>query len=141
MSTEMMNTTMEPEVIPAKTAQKRVRATKAEASTNAMEMEEVVTIPAVDDEGDEETQKKRRTRKPAMTTQDAFEKFESGELNGIVAEYGDKRLRAVFINVEGQKQAFAPADPGKPYSMQSYEQLKNSINILSQYTKVKVMAF
>lgn len=86
-------------------------------------------------------EKKHRTRKPAMAVQEAFEKFESGELNGIVAEYGDKRLRAVFMNIEGSKQAFAPADPGKPYSGQDYEMLKNSMDILSRYTKVKVMGF
>lgn len=102
------------------------------------EMNTMESMTSMENVGEE---KKRRTRKPVMTTQEAFEKFEGGELNGIVAEYGDKRLRAVFMNIEGQKQAFAPADPGKPYSGQDYEMLKNSLNILSQYTKVKVMGF
>lgn len=102
------------------------------------EMNNMKSMNSMENVGEE---KKHRTRKPAMTTQEAFEKFEGGELNGIVAEYGDKRLRAVFMNIEGCKQAFAPADPGKPYSGQDYEMLKNSLNILSQYTKVKVMGF
>lgn len=104
-------------------------------------MEEMNTMKNMNSMENVGEEKKHRTRKPAMTVQEAFEKFEGGELNGIVAEYGDKRLRAVFMNIEGNKQAFAPADPGKPYSGQNYEMLKNSMDILSRYTKVKVMAF
>lgn len=104
-------------------------------------MEEMNTMESMNSVKNVGEEKKHRTRKPAMTTQEAFEKFESGELNGIVAEYGDKRLRAVFMNIEGKKQAFAPADPGKPYSGQDYEMLKSALNVLSRYTKVKVMGF
>lgn len=104
-------------------------------------MEEMNTMESMNSMENVGEEKKHRTRKPAMTTQEAFEKFESGELNGIVAEYGDKRLRAVFMNIEGNKRAFAPADPGKPYSGQDYEMLKSAMNVLSRYTKVKVMAF
>ena len=104
-------------------------------------MEEMNTMESMTSMENVGEEKKRRTRKPAMTAQEAFEKFESGELNGIVAEYGDKRLRAVFMNIEGNKRAFAPADPGKPYSGQDYEMLKSAMNVLSRYTKVKVMAF
>lgn len=87
-----------------------------------------------------ETTTKRRGRvaKPALTLTDALSKFDSGEMKAFSAEYGDNKLKSIFVNIEGVPTVLAPGKDGENFVMQDYATMKNTLSIIDSVYKVSV---
>lgn len=87
-----------------------------------------------------ETTKKHRGRaaKPAMTLTDVLNKFDAGEVKAFSAEWGKDKLKAIIAKVDGVPTAFVPADAGKGFNMQDYNDTKSMLSIIDKAYPVSV---
>ena len=87
-----------------------------------------------------ETTKKHRGRvaKPAMTLTDVLNKFDAGEVKAFSAEWGKDKLKAIIAKVDGVPIALVPADAGKGFNMQDYNDTKSMLSIIDKAYPVSV---
>ena len=87
-----------------------------------------------------ETAKKHRgsVAKPAMTLTDVLNKFDAGEVKAFSAEWGKDKLKAIIAKVDGVPTAFVPADAGKGFNMQDYNDTKSMLSIIDKAYPVSV---
>lgn len=87
-----------------------------------------------------ETTKKHRGRaaKPAMTLTDVLNKFDADEVKAFSAEWGKDKLKAIIAKVDGVPTAFVPADAGKGFNMQDYNDTKAMLAIIDKAYPVSV---
>lgn len=89
---------------------------------------------------DVETAKKHRGRaaKPAMTLTDVLNKFDTDEVKAFSAEWGKDKLKAIIVKVDGVPTALVPADAGKGFNMQDYNDTKAMLTIIDKAYPVSV---
>lgn len=99
-----------------------------------------VTTETTEVATDVETAKKHRGRaaKPAMTLTDVLNKFDTGEVKAFSAEWGKDKLKAIIAKVDGVPTAFVPADAGKGFNMQDYNDTKSMLSIIDKAYPVSV---
>ena len=99
-----------------------------------------VTTETTEVATDVETAKKHRGRaaKPAMTLTDVLNKFDAGEVKAFSAEWGKDKLKAIIAKVDGVPTAFVPADAGKGFNMQDYNDTKSMLSIIDKAYPVSV---
>lgn len=87
-----------------------------------------------------ETAKKHRGRaaKPAMTLTDVLNKFDADEVKAFSAEWGKDKLKAILVKVDGVPTALVPADAGKGFNMQDYNDTKSMLSIIDKAYPVSV---
>ena len=87
-----------------------------------------------------ETVKKHRGRavKPAITLTDALNKFDTDEVKAFSAEWGKDKLKAIIVKVDGVPTALVPADAGKGFNMQDYNDTKSMLSIIDKAYPVSV---
>lgn len=87
-----------------------------------------------------ETIKKHRGRaaKPTMTLTDVLNKFDADEVKAFSAEWGKDKLKAIIAKVDGVPTAFVPADAGKGFNMQDYNDTKSMLSIIDKAYPVSV---
>lgn len=87
-----------------------------------------------------ETTKKHRGRaaKPAMTLTDVLNKFDADEVKAFSAEWGKDKLKAILVKVDGVPTALVPADAGKGFNMQDYNDTKSMLSIIDRAYPVSV---
>ena len=87
-----------------------------------------------------ETAKKHRGRaaKPAMTLTDVLNKFDADEVKAFSAEWGKDKLKAIIVKVDGVPTALVPADAGKGFNMQDYNDTKSMLSIIDKAYPVSV---
>ena len=87
-----------------------------------------------------ETTKKHRGRaaKPAMTLTDVLNKFDTDEVKAFSAEWGKDKLKAIIVKVDGVPTALVPADAGKGFNMQDYNDTKSMLSIIDRAYPVSV---
>lgn len=87
-----------------------------------------------------ETTKKHRGRaaKPAMTLTDVLNKFDADEVKAFSAEWGKDKLKAIIAKVDGVPTALVPADAGKGFNMQDYNDTKAMLSIIDKAYPVSV---
>lgn len=87
-----------------------------------------------------ETAKKHRGRaaKPTMTLTDVLNKFDADEVKAFSAEWGKDKLKAIIAKVDGVPTAFVPADAGKGFNMQDYNDTKSMLSIIDKAYPVSV---
>ena len=99
-----------------------------------------VTTETTEVATDVETAKKHRGRaaKPAMTLTDVLNKFDTDEVKAFSAEWGRDRLKAIIVKVDGVPTALVPADAGKGFNMQDYNDTKSMLSIIDKAYPVSV---
>ena len=99
-----------------------------------------VTTETTEVATDVETAKKHRGRaaKPAMTLTDVLNKFDTDEVKAFSAEWGKDKLKAIIAKVDGVPTAFVPADAGKGFNMQDYNDTKSMLSIIDKAYPVSV---
>ena len=99
-----------------------------------------VTTETTEVATDVETAKKHRGRaaKPAMTLTDVLNKFDAGEVKAFSAEWGKDKLKAIIVKVDGVPTALVPADAGKGFNMQDYNDTKSMLSIIDKAYPVSV---
>ena len=99
-----------------------------------------VTTETTEVATDVETAKKHRGRaaKPAMTLTDVLNKFDAGEVKAFSAEWGKDKLKAIIAKVDGVPTALVPADAGKGFNMQDYNDTKSMLSIIDKAYPVSV---
>lgn len=87
-----------------------------------------------------ETTKKHhgRAAKPAMTLTDVLNKFDADEVKAFSAEWGKDKLKAIIAKVDGVPTALVPADAGKGFNMQDYNDTKAMLAIIDKAYPVSV---
>ena len=99
-----------------------------------------VTTATTEVATDVETAKKHRGRvaKPAMTLTDVLNKFDTDEVKAFSAEWGKDKLKAIIAKVDGVPMALVPADAGKGFNMQDYNDTKSMLSIIDKAYPVSV---
>ena len=87
-----------------------------------------------------ETTKKHRGRaaKPTLTLTDVLNKFDADEVKAFSAEWGKDKLKAILVKVDGVPTALVPADVGKGFNMQDYNDTKSMLSIIDKAYPVSV---
>lgn len=104
------------------------------------EMTTMTTTETAEVATEVETAKKHRGRaaKPAMTLTDVLNKFDAGEVKAFSAEWGKDKLKAIIAKVDGVPTALVPADAGKGFNMQDYNDTKSMLSIIDKAYPVSV---
>ena len=104
------------------------------------EMTTMTTTETAEVATEVETTKKHRGRaaKPAMTLTDVLNKFDADEVKAFSAEWGKDKLKAIIAKVDGVPTAFVPADAGKGFNMQDYNDTKSMLSIIDKAYPVSV---
>ena len=99
-----------------------------------------VTTETAEAVAEVETTKKHRGRaaKPAMTLTDVLNKFDADEVKAFSAEWGKDKLKAILVKVDGVPTALVPADAGKGFNMQDYNDTKSMLSIIDKAYPVSV---
>lgn len=104
------------------------------------EMTTMTTTETAEVATEVETAKKHRGRaaKPAMTLTDVLNKFDADEVKAFSAEWGKDKLKAILVKVDGVPTALVPADAGKGFNMQDYNDTKSMLSIIDKAYPVSV---
>lgn len=104
------------------------------------EMTTMTTTETAEVATEVETAKKHRGRaaKPAMTLTDVLNKFDTDEVKAFSAEWGKDKLKAIIVKVDGVPTALVPADAGKGFNMQDYNDTKSMLSIIDKAYPVSV---
>lgn len=104
------------------------------------EMTTMTTTETAEVATEVETTKKHRGRaaKPAMTLTDVLNKFDADEVKAFSAEWGKDKLKAILVKVDGVPTALVPADAGKGFNMQDYNDTKSMLSIIDRAYPVSV---
>mgnify|MGYP004589627295 CR=1 FL=1 len=104
------------------------------------EMTTMTTTETAEVATEVETTKKHRGRaaKPAMTLTDVLNKFDADEVKAFSAEWGKDKLKAILVKVDGVPTALVPADAGKGFNMQDYNDTKSMLSIIDKAYPVSV---